>query len=67
VLDVAEDSDQHQRDRLAEVQGLAGFGQDRFGVVQVGVDVFGDALGRAEQQYAGMCQHEWIVVDVDDP
>ena len=46
---------------------FAGLGEDRRGVVQVGVDVVGDALGRAGEQDPGVREHQRVVVDVDDP
>ncbi|GAA4386415.1 hypothetical protein GCM10023088_57340 [Actinomadura verrucosospora] len=44
VDDVVEDSQQHQRDRLVEVQGGGGAGQDGAGVADVGLDVVADPL-----------------------
>ncbi len=66
VRDVPEHADHQQRDRLGEVQRLGRLGDDRLGVVHVGVDVAGGALGRAGEQRAGVGEHQRVVVDVDD-
>jgi hypothetical protein len=67
VTHMPQDSHQHERDRLAEVQGLRGGGQDLVGVAHVGVDVGRDPLRSAGQQGAGVGQDQGIVVHVDDP
>ena len=61
-----QDTEQHDRDRLAEVQVPGRLGQDRPGVAQVGVDVGGRALGVAGQQGPGVQEHDRIVVHVHD-
>jgi hypothetical protein len=68
VGDEVQDRDQHQRDRLAEVQDLPDrrIGQDRLRVSQIGMDVGRAALGRAGQQLAGVPENERVVVGVDD-
>ena len=67
VSDVMQDRDQCDRDRLGQVQGPRGFLQDLPGIAQVGVDVVGDSLGAAGEQGAGVCQHEGVVIGIDDP
>jgi hypothetical protein len=62
-----QDRQQHQRDRLVEVQRGPGLLHDRVRVAHVGFGVVGRALGGARQQCAGMRQHQRIVVDVHDP
>jgi hypothetical protein len=64
---VAEDPEQHQGDRPGQVQGPAGGGQDRVGVVEVGVDIGGGPLRAAGQQGPGVGQDHRVVVDVHDP
>ena len=44
--DVPEHAHEHHRDRLGEVQDVAGVGDDQVRVVEVGVDVVGHALRR---------------------
>jgi hypothetical protein len=61
-----QDSHQHDRDRLGEVQRPGCALHDRVGVAQVGVQIGGRALGAAGEQGAGVCQHHGVVVGVDD-
>ncbi len=58
VLDQVQDPYQHERDGLAEVQGLAGGGQDGVGLAEVGFEVGRRALGGAGEQGAGVGEHE---------
>ena len=67
VGDAVQDAEEHDRDRLAEVQDLGGPGQDRVEVAQVGVDVGGRALGVAGQQGPGVQEHDRVVVHVHHP
>jgi hypothetical protein len=67
VADAVQDRDQHDRDRLVEVQQPCGLGEDLAGVAGVGVEVPGGALRAAGQQRPGVRQHDGIVVDVHDP
>ncbi len=62
------DRQQYQPDRLAQVQRGVQFRvvQDRGGFADVALEVGGHALGRGGQQGAGVDQHEWVVVHVDD-
>jgi len=59
--------DQHDRHRLAEVQGFGGPGEDRARVAQVRVEVGGGAFPGAGEQGARVREDEGVVVDVDDP
>ena len=67
VADEVHDRDQHDRDRLAEVQRGRRRGNDRVRVPQVRVEVGARALRAAPQQRPGVGQHDRVVVDVDDP
>jgi hypothetical protein len=53
VLDSLQDSQQHDRDRLREVQDAGGLLQDRGRGAQIGVDVDGRTLRAAGQQGPG--------------
>jgi hypothetical protein len=61
--------EQHQRDRLAQVQRAAQVGRvkDLADVAQVGVDVGGPAIGRRGEQRPGVREHDGVVVHVHDP
>jgi hypothetical protein len=65
IAEVAQDSEQHERDRPVEVQGAGGQLEDPVGIAQVGVDVGGHVLGAGEQG-TGVGQHHRVVVDTDD-
>ncbi|KIX79764.1 hypothetical protein SF12_02540 [Streptomyces sp. MBRL 601] len=66
VGDEVEDAEQHHRDRPGQVQGAGGPGEDGPGVVGVGVQVGGGALGGPGEQRAGVAEDDRVVVDVDD-
>jgi hypothetical protein len=68
VVDVAEHAEQHDRHRLADVQGARRRGQHRGHVAQVGLDVADRALRGAglRQQCLGVQDHRRVVVGVDD-
>src|SRR6185437_5457273 len=57
---------QRDRYRAGEVEQLAGLRQDLAGVAQVGVDVVGGACLVADEQRAGVREHDRVVVHVDD-
>jgi hypothetical protein len=65
VGDEVHDREQHDRDRLVEVEYLRGPRQDELRVPQVGLDVAGGALGGAVEQRPGVQQHHRVVVHVD--
>jgi hypothetical protein len=67
VVDRVQDGQQHDRDRLAEVQRLGCPREDRVRVAGVGVQVGGPAFGHGRQQRAGVGEHDRVVVDVHDP
>jgi hypothetical protein len=58
ILNHMQDGQQHDRDRLAEVQNPGRLPEDRVRVIGVGVQVGGLAPGCGGQQGAGMGQHE---------
>jgi hypothetical protein len=64
---VTEDPHEHHRDRLGEVQNVPGVGHDLVRVVKVGIDVSGDTfVGGIGEQGAGVRQHQWVIVDIDN-
>jgi hypothetical protein len=67
VRDEVQHGEQQDGNRLAEVQGPGGAGQDRVGIAQVRLEVIGRALGGAGEQRPGVGEHHRVVVDVDDP
>ena len=67
VRDELQHGQQHDRDRLGEVQRPGRVGQDLLRVPQVGVEVVAGALRAALQERLGVRQHDGVVVDVDDP
>src|SRR5918995_5011257 len=68
-MQVVEDAYQEQRDRTSQVEGLVQgrVVEDRPGLAEVGEDEGGPALLRAGHQGAGVRQHDWVVVDIEDP
>src|SRR4029453_6609390 len=69
VLGVAhevQDPDQHDGDRLGEVERLGGSLQDRPRVPQIAVDVGRPALRPAGQQLVGVGEDDGVVVNIDD-
>jgi len=60
--------DEHQRDRLGEVQRVPDrrVGEDLFRFAHVRVDVDGLTLGLAHQQRAAVREHDRVVVHVHD-
>src|SRR6185437_2372969 len=67
VGDVVQHRDEHDGNRLAEVQGSRRLLKDLPGIAQVRVEVRGGALRGAGQQSAGVREHQRVVVHVDDP
>ena len=60
--------DEHQRDRLGEVQCVPGHrvGENLLRFARVRIDVYGPALRLAHQQRAAMREHDRVVVHVYD-
>jgi len=58
VRDAVQDPQEHDRDRLIEIQHPGRLRQDLVGVPQVTVDVGGRALGPAGQEGTGVQQHD---------
>ncbi len=67
VHDVAEDAAEDECDGLVEVEGLACRLHYGLGLVEVGVQVGGGALGAADEQGLGVGEDQRVVVDVDHP
>jgi PAS domain S-box-containing protein len=67
IRDVLQGHQEHDGDRLAEVELLGGLSQDPAGIAGVGLDVGGGALGGAGQQRPGVREDDRVVVHVDDP
>ena len=61
------DAQQHQRDRLTEVQCVPSVLDDLLRVAQVGVDILGGTLLAAGQQHPGVRENHRVVVDVVRP
>ena len=66
IADEVHDPEQGEGDWLGEVERLGGLGEDRTGVVQIGIDVGGGALRVAGEKGTCVDQDERVVVDVDD-
>ncbi len=66
VHDEVHQRDQGERDGPVEVQEAAGVFEDRARLADVGLDVGGGALGRADEQGLGVPQHDRVVVGVRD-
>ena len=66
VRDVVQDREQHDGDRLGEVQGLRRLLEYRVRVLYVGVQVGRDTFRPASQQRAGVGKDQRVVVHVDD-
>ncbi len=62
-----QDRQQHDRDRLAEVECLCRTGQDRRRLPEIGVQVGAPPVRVAGQQRPGVQQHGRVVVDIADP
>jgi hypothetical protein len=67
VSDHVQDPDEHERNRLGEVQRRLGLLQDLLRLTQIGREVGGGTFRSALQQGAGVGLHDQVVVDVDDP
>jgi pimeloyl-ACP methyl ester carboxylesterase len=69
VGDEVQHRKQEQPHRLAQVQGLAHRRRpkDRVEVAEIGVEVPALPLWLAGEQGTSVCQHDGVVVDVDDP
>src|SRR6202012_2544595 len=69
VADEMQHRDHEQADRLVKVNEVTQVrvAEDRVWIAQVRVDVSGGTPGVADQESAGVGEHDWVVVDVDNP
>jgi len=61
-----QDADQHDADRLGQVEGPGRVGQDPAQFPEIGVDIVTRSLRAAREQCAGGAEDQRVVVDVDD-
>ena len=66
VEDVIHDAQQHECDRLGEIQRVGNTFKDQLGIANVGMKIIRFSLESAGKQSTRVDQHHRIIVDVDD-